>query len=56
MSLAQLREFASVNGLGPKPRESGVSYIVEPKTFGRFGCKVLVEGGVVKAAEYNFAD
>jgi len=56
MSTQHLQEFASVNGLGPKPRESGVSYIVESKTFGRFGCKVLVEGGVVKAAEYNFAD
>jgi len=56
MSIPHLREFASVNGLGPKPRESGVSYIGETKTFGRFGCKVLVESGVVKTAEYNFAD
>jgi len=55
MSVAQLREFASTHGLDPKPRESGASYIVESKTFGRFGCKVLLEGGVVKLAEYNFA-
>lgn len=55
MSAAELREFATEHGLGPTPPESGVAYIVESKAFGRFGCKVLLEGGVVKAAEYNFA-
>lgn len=55
MPVARLREFASAHGLSPLPPDSGVGYIVESKTFGRFGCKVLLEGGVVKEAEYNFA-
>jgi hypothetical protein len=55
MSGTELREFAVQHGLGPRPPEAGVAYIVESKTFGRFGCKVLLEGGVVKAAEYSFA-
>lgn len=52
----QLREFARAHRLGPPPGESGVSYIVESKSFGRYGCKVLLEDGFVKTAEYSFAD
>jgi hypothetical protein len=57
MSISQLRIFGVEHGLTPQPRnESGVNYMVESKTYGRFGCKVVLEAGVVKNSEYNFAD
>lgn len=55
MSLQELQAFASNHGLVPQPHE-GLSYIVEARTNGRWGCKVIIEQGVVKASEYNFAD
>lgn len=57
MTIKELREFASVHGLSPEPKkESGINYIVETKTYGRFGCKVTTETGFVKESEYHFAD
>lgn len=56
MSVSELRSFAAEHGLRPPTRDSGVSFLVEGRTFGRFGCKVTLEGGVVHASEYNFAD
>lgn len=56
MSVAALREFAQAHGLGPSPQDPGVSYLVESKTFGRFGCRVGIEAGVVREVEYSFAD
>ena len=57
MSISHLRAFGVEHGLTPQPRnESGVNYMVEGKTYGRFGCEVAIEAGVVKHAEYSFAD
>lgn len=57
MSIAQLRDFGVEHGLAPKPHnESGVNFIKETRTYGRYGCKVILEAGIVKSAEYNFAD
>ena len=57
MSVSELKAFGSEHGLGPQPRnESGISFMVESKTYGRYGCKILLEAGNVKTAEYNFAD
>jgi hypothetical protein len=36
--------------------QDGVRYLVEIRTFGRYGCKVTVKNGVIHAAEFNFAD
>lgn len=55
MSLANLQTFSSKHGLSRPPRE-GVGYIVETKTNGRWGCKIVVENSVVKKSEYTFAD
>lgn len=52
MSIAELHAFVSAHALRPMPRDSGISYVMESKSFGRHGCKVNVEAGVVKAAEY----
>jgi hypothetical protein len=55
MTATELRAFALGHGLGPTPKETGINYIVETKTFGRWGCKVDMESGLVKAVTYNFA-
>ena len=57
MNVAQLREIAQANGLTPlRFPESGVSYAVEKKTYGRYGCKLTLDAGVVKQAAFHFAD
>lgn len=56
MTLSQLDAFARTNGLGPTPRNSPIVYLVETRTFGRWGCKVTLETGVVRSSEYHFAD
>jgi hypothetical protein len=50
-----LREFALAHELRP-PRGDGINYLVETKTFGRYGCQVTVENQVVKESRYGFAD
>ncbi len=56
LTIAELRMFTSKNRLGPEPKESGISFIVERKTFGRWGCKVELVNGVVVSSEYVYAD
>ena len=57
MPVAELRAFGKKHGLGPgAPGESGVHFLVESRTFGRYGCTVILEAGIVKDAKYNFAD
>lgn len=57
MNVTQLREIAQANGLAPlRFGESGISYAVEKKTYGRFGCKLVLDAGIVKQAEFHFAD
>ena len=56
MTLSQLEAFAQTNGLGPAPRNLPVIYLVETRTFGRWGCKVTLDAGAVRSSEYNFAD
>ena len=56
MSVAALSAFAKEHGLNLPHQELGVIFMVESKTFGRWGCRVTLEKGVVQSAEYNFAD
>lgn len=56
MTVEQLRQFALLKGMAPEPKESGTSFIVETKTYGRYGCTVITDGGYVKESTYNFAD
>jgi hypothetical protein len=56
MSASALRTFAKEHGLNPPRQESGVNFLAESKTFGRWSCRVVLEKGVVQSAEYNFAD
>jgi hypothetical protein len=57
MRLERLQEFASSNGLGPKPRRrDGLVGVAEIRTAGRFGCDVEMQAGVVQTAHFQFAD
>ncbi len=54
MSLDALKAFGLQHGLGPQPTKAfGIVFMGERKTNGRYGCKIFLEAGVVKTAEYN---
>lgn len=55
-TVTELKKFASEHGLSSHIKDSGISFTVETKTFGRYGCKITAESGIVKKAEYYFAD
>lgn len=55
--VVELQNFGLEHGLGGLPNpHPGLNFMVEKKTAGRFGCKVVLEGGVVKEATYQFSD
>jgi hypothetical protein len=56
MKFAQLHAFAEQHGLKKPRSETGPNFLVEAKTFGRYGCTVVMEAGAVKSVEYSFAD
>jgi hypothetical protein len=56
MNLAQLKAHAEEHGLKAPNRDSGITYLPETKTYGRFACKVVLDAGIVKSSEYNYAD
>jgi hypothetical protein len=56
MSRAELKTFGSEHGLRSNPPDAGIYYMAETRTFGRYACKVVLDQGVVKQAEYDFAD
>jgi hypothetical protein len=57
MPIAELQLFGLDHGLGGLPYpQPGINFMVEKKTAGRFGCKVVLEDGVVKEAAYQFSD
>lgn len=55
-SLAQLSEFAQMHGLSRPRASDGMTFLVETRTFGRYGCRVTMTNGHVQKAEYNFLD
>ena len=50
-----LAKFASLHGLSD-PSGHNPDFLVERRTFGRYGCKLHWENGVLTQSEYNFAD
>lgn len=56
MTVSELKEFAHSHGLHSPKRDSGLMYLAEARSFGRYACKVLLETGVVKQSEHNYAD
>lgn len=53
MTIAELNRYAEGVGLGPPARTSGTSFLVERKTFGRYGCKVEAANGVVRTVTFD---
>ena len=56
MSLAQLKGHAEEHGLKAPSADSGVTYLAESRTYGRFACKVVLDSGIVKNSENQAAD
>jgi hypothetical protein len=54
-TLKSLTQFASSHGLSA-PSGRDPDFLVETRTFGRYGCKEHMKNGVVTQVEYNFAD
>jgi hypothetical protein len=56
MTFSELKALSQNRGVTAPQRLSGVNYLVETKSFGRWGCKVDLESGVVTHSEYLFSD
>jgi hypothetical protein len=57
MPRGELEAFGTTHGLRSRNLpESGIYFMAETRTFGRYACKIVLERGAVKEAEYNFAD
>ena len=54
--LDALTEFASLHGLSAPTGRSDTEYLMESRTFGRYGCEVHLKDGVVQGAEYSYVD
>jgi hypothetical protein len=56
MSFASLTSLSLQRGVRVPRTDSGLVILVETKSFGRWGCEVVLENGVVKRSDYHFAD
>ena len=56
MTVSDLNTYARRVGLGPPAYSDGTSFVVEHKTFGRYGCRVEAAGGNVRSVTYDYAD
>jgi hypothetical protein len=56
MTISDLNTYARRVGLGPPAYSDGTSFVVEHKTFGRYGCRIEATGGSVRSVTYNYAD
>ena len=54
-TFAELSNIAHDHGLNAPRAGASTTHIVETRTFGRFGCRVELEGGRVKSVAYVFA-
>jgi hypothetical protein len=56
ISLDQLKAFAQENNIRTSVNQEGTSFLGDARSYGRHTCKVVVEAGIVKSADYSFAD
>lgn len=56
MNKVALAKFIDDYSLNGNPVDSGAVVLSSAKSYGRHTCKVDMEAGVVKAANYRFAD
>ena len=54
LPLADARRLAAAEGLAPTAFYEGTTYLGEKRMFGRFGCRVTIAAGVVKASIYDY--
>lgn len=55
-SVAELKTFGTRHGLIGHTAESGEIFLVEKRTFGHYGCRILIERGVVTQSAYKAAN
>jgi hypothetical protein len=55
-TLTQLQVLADAHGLNTLHEVAPVLFLVEARTFGRYGCRVEFRGPVVSKAEYEVRD
>jgi len=56
MQFSELKRLSLKRGVTAPTSTTGINYLVERKSFGRWGCVVIMDNGLVKSSEYNFAD
>jgi hypothetical protein len=56
MTQAQLNRFVQDNRLDVAGADNGASVLGDARSYGRHACKVTMEAGAVKAADYILAD
>ncbi len=55
MDFDAVARIAAANGMNT-PQRALTSYVVESATFGRYGCKLQFEDGVLRSSTYEFQD
>jgi hypothetical protein len=53
VSVVALNRYADGVGLGPPARLVGTSFMVERKTFARYGCEIEAVDGTVQAIQFD---
>ncbi len=56
MSMDDLLRFAAAHGLNAPRSTSGVTFMVESRTYGRYGCRLEMSEGRLLSASYHFVD
>ncbi len=56
MTRAQVNQFVLDKRLDGSAGDRGVSFLGDSRSYGRHSCKVTMEAGTVKAAQYSLAD
>lgn len=56
MTRDRVSEFARDKRLNGTIAETGTTILADPRSYGRHACKLTLAAGVVKAAEYSYAD
>jgi hypothetical protein len=56
MTKAQMNQFVLDKRLNGSVEDRGASVLGDSRSYGRHACKVTMEAGAVKAAEYSLAD
>ncbi len=56
MTVSEVASLAREAGLGPAPKPAGVSFLVEKKTFGRYGCRVETADGIVRTSKFDVSN